>query len=464
VPAHPGRWRLPHQPTARMDSAMPSSHPLPASCHWFSVLASALDPRSAPRLAWLLVGAVLARGRRTVTSWIRAAGLSGEYRPCYTTVAAAGTRTDLAAAHLAREVVKPLVASADRLTFALDDTPTERSGRRVQGAGVHHNPTPGIAGAAFVYGHVWVVLGLLAPQPAWGVVALPLLARLYVRRKNLAGVAAADRPAFRTKLELGVELVRWAKVWLGMLGKPLWVVTDGAYASAPFLKPVRALAVTVVSRLRRDANLRSVPAARSGKPGRPRIYGEHRIDPAKRGGQRRGWATGTFALYGKPTVKRYKTFAATWRPAGGAIRVVLVDEPTGWVAFFCTDVNAGVADILGAVADRFSLETAFRDCKDVVGAGQQQVRRVRASVGAFHVCLWAFTMTEAWAWGRDADGLVGHRSASPWDDGSRRPSHADKRRAWRRELLAAQIHAVLRPGLTEPEIRAATERLLNLAA
>src|SRR5215213_4819739 len=56
-----------------MDSAMPSSHPLPASCHWFSRLASALDPRSAPRLAWLLVGAVLARGRRTVTSWIREA-------------------------------------------------------------------------------------------------------------------------------------------------------------------------------------------------------------------------------------------------------------------------------------------------------------------------------------------------------------------------------------------------------
>jgi len=50
---------------------MPSSHPLPPSCHWFSRVASALDPRSAPRLAWLLVGVVLARGRRTVTSWIR---------------------------------------------------------------------------------------------------------------------------------------------------------------------------------------------------------------------------------------------------------------------------------------------------------------------------------------------------------------------------------------------------------
>lgn len=444
---------------------MPSSHPTPPPCHWFSVLASALDPRSAPRLAWLLVGAILARGRRTVTAWIRAAGLSEEFRPCYTTVSAAGRRADAIAARLAHAVVKPLVADADRLTFALDDTPTQRSGRHVQGAGVHHNPTPGPAGSPFVYGHVWVVLGLLAAHPAWGVIALPLLARLYVRRKNLASIDQRHRPPFRTKLALAVELVRWAKVWLGFLGKPVWVVADGAYAKAPFLKPMRALGVTVVSRLRKDSALRTVPGPRRpGQRGRRRLYGDGRIDLAKRAGQRRGWAAGTFDLYGKPTAKRYKTFVATWRPAGGAIRVVLVDEPTGWVAFFCSDPTATVADVLTGVASRFSLEVAFRDLKEVVGAGQQQVRFVWASVGSFHVCLWAFTMTEAWAWGRDEEGLVAHRSASPWDDEPRRPSHADKRRAWRREMLAAEIRAALRSGSSEREMREVAERLLNLAA
>src|SRR5262245_31893291 len=341
---------------------MPSSHRLPPPCHWFLRLASALDPRSAPRLAWLLVGAVLARGRRTVTSWIRAAGLSAEFRPCYTTVSAVGKRTDLMAAHLAHEVVKPLVAGATRLTFALDDTPTERYGRHVQGAGVHHNPTPGPAGSPFVYGHVWVVLGLLACHPAWGVIPLPLLARLYVRQKNLGGIAPKQRPAFRTKLELAVELVRWAKVWLGFLGKPLWVVADGAYAKAPFLKPMRSLGVTVVSRLRKDSGLWTVPGPRRpGQRGRRRVYGERRIDLAKRAGRRRGWVTGTFSLYGKPAVKRYKTFVATWRLAGGPIRVVLVDEPQGWVAYFCADTSATAAEVLTAVADRFSLENAQPD-------------------------------------------------------------------------------------------------------
>ena len=223
--------------------------------------------------------------------------------------------------------------------------------------------------------------------------------------------------------------------------------------------------MTVVSRLRKDAALRGVPGPRrAGRRGRPRIYGEARVSLAKRAGQRRGWVTGTFGLYGKQTAKRYKTFLATWRPAGGPIRVVLVDEPAGWVAYFCTDPAATAADVLTAVADRFSLETAFRDLKEVVGAGQQQVRFVWASIGSFHLCLWAFTMTEAWAWGRPEGELVGHRAASPWDDGPRRPSHANKRRAWRRELLAEEIHAVLHPGVTERELAATAERLLNLAA
>jgi hypothetical protein len=443
---------------------MTSSHPAPAPCQWFSWLAAALDRRSAPRLALLFFGAVLARGRRTVTTWIRAAKLSGRYQSCYIAVAAAGKQADRVAWRLFTAVVRPLLQGASRLTIALDDTPTRRYGPHVQGAGVHHNPTPGPAGSPYVYGHVFVVLALLVAHPAWGVVALPLLARLYVREKDLPGIAPKHRPPFRTKLELAVELLRWAKPWLGLPGVPIWVVADGAYANAAFLKPAKELGMTVVSRLRKDAALRTLPGPRpAGKRGRPRTYGEDVIDLAKRGGQRRGWSSDTFELYGEKVAKRYKTFLATWRPAGGPIRVVLVDEPTGWRAYFCTDTGAGVADILRMVADRFSLEIAFREVKQVVGAGQQQVRFLWANIGAFHACLWTYTMTEVWAWGRMQEELV-DRSASPWDKASRRPSHSDKRRAWRRELLGEEIREVLRPGATEAEIRATAERLLSLAA
>jgi hypothetical protein len=379
-------------------------------------------------------------------------------------VAAAGKKAETIAAYLALWVVEPLLGGATRLTLAIDDTPTRRYGPCVEGAGVHHNPTPGPAGAPYVYGHVFVVLAVLVTHPAWGVIALPLLAKLYVRAKDLPAIRPKHRPAFRTKLVLAVELLRWAKPWLALLGLPIWVVADGAYAKKEFLKPAIALGMTVVSRLRKDAALRTLPGPRpAGQRGRPRTYGPGKIDLAKRAGQRRGWSSDTFDLYGEEVVKKYKTFLATWRPAGGAIRVVLVDEPTGWRAYFCTDTSASVADILGMAADRFSLETTFRECKQIVGAGQQQVRFIWANVGAFHVCLWTYTMTEAWAWGRKEEELV-DRTASPWDKASRRPSHADKRRAWRRALLAEEIRGVVRPGATDAEIQATAERLLSLAA
>ena len=365
---------------------MTSSHSLPAPCQWFDRLAAALDKRSAPRLALLFLGAVLARGRRTVTSWIRAAGLSDHFQHCYTAVAAAGKKAETIAAYLVLTVIEPLLNGVERLTIALDDTPTERYGPHVQGAGIHHNPTPGPAGSPYVYGHVFVVLGLLLTHKTWGTIALPLLARLYVRKKDLPAIGPKHRPEFRTKLELGVELLRWAKKWLGLFKQPIWVVADGAYAKANFLKPAKELGMTVVSRLRKDAALWTVPGPKpAGRRGPAPTYGKDKIDLAKRGGQRRGWSTDWFDLYGKMTRKRYKTFVATWRPAGGAIRVVLVDEPTGWVAFFCTDVSASVADILSTVANRFSLEITFREahpvfqgdeCKTEAPALQSRPRRL----------------------------------------------------------------------------------------
>src|SRR4051812_47493002 len=107
---------------------MTFSHPLLAPCQWFSWLAAALDRRSTPRLALLFLGAVLARGRRTVTTWIRAAKLGSQYQPCYVAVAAAGKRADRIARRLLTEVVTPLFKGAERLTLALDDTPTKRYG------------------------------------------------------------------------------------------------------------------------------------------------------------------------------------------------------------------------------------------------------------------------------------------------------------------------------------------------
>src|SRR5262249_175218 len=107
--------------------------------------------------------------------WIRAAKLSDQFRPCYTAVAAAGKRADRVARRVLTEVVEPLVAGTGRLVLAVDDTPTERYGPHVQGAGIHHNPTPGPAGRVtsgarpFTWPGTGAGRGAGSPGGAWSV-------------------------------------------------------------------------------------------------------------------------------------------------------------------------------------------------------------------------------------------------------------------------------------------------------
>jgi DDE superfamily endonuclease len=434
---------------------------------WLDQLVAALDRRSGPRLLALLCGALFARGRRTVTAWFRAAGITDQFRPAYGALRAAGRRAEWLACRLLRAALLPRMRQApgDHLLFAIDDTPTPRYGPRVAGAGVHHNPTPGPAGERFLYGHVWVTLAWLAKHPCWHTLALPLRALLYVRAQDVPRLAPECPWAFRTKLALAVELVRWLVRWLDDTGKALRLVVDGAYAKRPFLRPVAQLGVVVFGRLRKDARLRGLPPARRprGRRGPKPRYGKGRIDLAKRAGQKRGWRRAECVQYGKRVVKTIKTFLATWRPAGGVIRVVLVRERDGWLAFFCTDAAAGAAAVLEAMADRGAIEQAFKDLKEVWGAGQQQVRDVYASVGAFAVNVTLYSVVEAWAWGRDAAELV-DRERSPWDSTERRPSHADKRKSLQREVLRAEMRAVLGERADQQEIQELTQRLLGLAA
>ena len=231
----------------------------------------------------------------------------------------------------------------------------------------------------------------------------------------------------------------WLVGWVRFLGKTLWVVVDGGYTKAPFLKPARRAGVVVVGRLRKDAALRDVPPCRRpGQRGRPRTYGRRAISLAKRAGQKRGWQAIAAVLYGQRVTKTVKTFLATWRPVGGTVRVVLVREEHAWLAFFCTDPTAPAEQILEAVADRAAIEQDFHDLKEVEGLGQQQVRNVWASLGAFHVNLWVHTLVELWAWDKPQQTLC-DRTASPWDDAERRPSHADRRKALQRHCIQSEI-------------------------
>jgi hypothetical protein len=293
---------------------------------------------------------------------------------------------------------------------------------------------------------------------------LPLLADLYIREQDLPKILPDHRPEFVTKLELAAEQITWAAEQVRHTGKPMWAVVDGFYAKRPVLRAAKKAGVVVVGKLQRNAGLRNLPRVveKRGR-GRPPTYGSKRISLAKRAGQRHGWVGVACFQYQKFVVKKVKTFLATWKPVGGVIRVVIVQEKDGWLAYFCTDPNASVRDILEAVAGRTAIEDTFKDVKEVEGAGQQQLRYGPANEGAFNWCLWGYTAVEWWAWDKPFEQLC-DRSASPWDHEDRRPSHATRRKALQHELLEEDFWHAWGDRPCPPKIRKLVEALLDMAA
>jgi hypothetical protein len=426
-------------------------------------MASFLHRRSAWRLLPVLLGLLFARGRRTVTSWLRAAAVQEDFSDYYYFLGSVGRGHALPAASLLRRALDVVPPDAP-VVFSLDDTPTQRYGPHVQGAGVHHHPSPGPADAPYLYGHVWVTLSLLVTHPLWGPISLPLRALLYVRQRDIPNLPAHYGWTFRTKLELAAELLDWAAGLARGSGRRLEVVVDGAYAKRPFLQAARSAGVVVISRLRRDAGLRSLPAPRrAGQRGRPAVYGARAIRLPLRAGQTRGWQTVRVRQYGEDRNKRLKTFLATWRPAGGLIRVVLVQEEHGWLAYFSTDPQMTAEQILTRASDRMALEQTFHDVKEVEGLGQAQVRDVWSNVGVVQVTLWEHTLVELWAWDQPHEALC-DRSDSPWDDPGRRPSHADRRKALQRWCLQQEYLRLSQGQTLQPEMQNFVELLLHRAA
>ncbi len=432
---------------------------------WGQWLAAGLHARNRWRLPVLLVGILFAHGRRTVTTWLRAAGVSDDFQDYYYFLAALGRKTKSVATQLLVLVLRTLPLP-DRIVAVIDDTPTKRYGPQVEGADIHRNPTPGPADQKYLYGHIWVTLSLAVRHPCFGALALPLRAMLYVRRKTMVKIPKWRGWTFATKLVLAARLVEWIAPIIKQAGKTLWIVVDGGYVKAPFLKRALRVGVTIIGRLRKDAALRDLPRKpRRGKRrgrGRPPKYGKNKISLAKRAAHRDGWETAKCVVYGKTVTKLYKTFLATYRPTGGVIRVVIVEEDHDWYPFFSTDPNATAVEIIEAFADRATIEQDFHDVKEVWGAGQQQVRNIWCNLAVYHLNLWIHTLVELWCWNRCHDELS-DRSLSPWDDAERRPSHADRRKALRRQIMEHELSTLAAVRRLPRKILQLTKRLMTLA-
>ncbi|MEQ9410422.1 MAG: transposase [Fuerstiella sp.] len=148
---------------------------------WLDRLAAGLHGRNRWRLSLVIIGILFASGRRTLTTWLRAVGIHSDSADYYDFLQPVGRKgKDLAERLFVVLLVRLNVGS--RLLLAVDDSPTKRYGPKVQGAGIHHNPTPGPVDQKILYGHhIWVTISLMLRHPLWHTISLPLVGLLYVR-------------------------------------------------------------------------------------------------------------------------------------------------------------------------------------------------------------------------------------------------------------------------------------------
>jgi hypothetical protein len=388
-----------------------------------SAMQSVLHGRIAFRLGIIFSGALLAGDVRTASAWFQAAGVNDDWDVFYHALISLGRTVASVATPLLKLIVAKFDPGPDGYwKIAIDDSPTQRYGRKVEGANIHHHPTPGPADGDWLYGHNWVCLALLMNHASWGTIALPILSMLYVRQCDVAFLQAKYGWEFLTKHQIALKLVTQVVGTLRTFGSKakVLVVFDGAYAARKLIEGLVALDITVVSRLRSNAKLFDLPGERKpGQRGRTRKYGENRIVLAKLAADELGWSSIGYTCRGVSVLRRYKTFVATTALVGSPIRVVIVDFGSGsWAAYFSTDIDMEVRMILETVAERWAIEEHFHDTKEVWGAGQQQVRNVWSNIACWNINGWLYTLVEMDSWDKEKATMV-DRSDRPWDNGRR---------------------------------------------
>jgi hypothetical protein len=329
----------------------------------------------------LLVGTLLAPGRRTVAAALRATGLEhGKRFERYHRVLSRDRWSGLAVSRTLLGLLVAAFAPAGPLGVGIDETIERRRGAKIAAKGIYRAPVRS-SHSHFVKasGLRWVCLMLLVPIPwARRVWALPFLTALAPSERSDREHGRRHKALTDWAGQLLLVVRRW---WPD---RPIVAVADATYAALAFLARCRAwrCPVTVVTRLRLDAALyEPAPPRQPHQTGRPRLKGRRlptlaatAADPAT------AWTPVPVAnWYGRgPRTVEVVTDTAVWYHAGlppVPLRWVLIRDPAGTFAtqaLLCTDPAATPEQILGWFVQRWQLEVTFEEVRRHLGVETQR--------------------------------------------------------------------------------------------
>jgi hypothetical protein len=361
----------------------------------------------------LLMGALLAPGRRTVTAALSVLGLRhGATFTNFHRVLNRNRWSSRAAARCLLALLLNTFVPEGPVVIGLDETIERRWGAKIKARGIYRDPVRSSHGH-FVKasGLRWISLCLLAPIPWAGRVwALPFLTALAPSERYAQARGQRHKKLTERARQLLFLVARW------LPGRQVIAVADSSYAAIELLKAV-CRHLTLITRLRLDARLFDPPPPRQpGRRGRPRVTGarqptlEERLADPRTAWQRvivTGW-------YGRS--ERHLDLVsgtALWDHPGKrvAIRWVLVRDVAGEFApqgFVCTDLQADPLDVLRWFVRRWSIEVTFAEARRHLGVESQRQWSELAIRRTTPLLLGLFSLVTLWT-----DALFAQRLASP---------------------------------------------------
>ena len=335
----------------------------------------------------LLVGAILAPGKRTVTSALRVMGLSEETSfALYHHVLNRAVWSSLKASRvLLSLLIRHLDTGDGPLVFGIDETVERRWGKWIVAKGIYRDAVRSSASHFVKTGGLrWISLMWLAPIPwAQRTWALPVLTVLAPSERHYQRQGKTPKKLTDWARQMIAQLRRW------LPDRPLVIVGDSNYAVLGLLQFCQSLSnpVTFITRLRLDAALyEPAPPRLPGQVGRPRVKGK-RLPTLKQllDEPATVWTTVPVRWYeGVQRTVEIASGTAVWYHKGKApvpIRWALIRDPHGKFepqALLCTDLNVEPRQIIEWFVLRWQLEVTFQQVRTHLGVETQRQWSERA--------------------------------------------------------------------------------------
>jgi hypothetical protein len=329
----------------------------------------------------LVVGAILAPGKRTVTACLRVMGLRDEvhFQNYHRLLNRAVWSSRQVSRTLLRLLLDVFVASDAPVVLGIDETIERRWGAKIAARGIYRDAVRS-SKEFFVKtsGLRWISLMVLASIPWIGRVwALPFLTVLAPSERY----HARRQQRHKKVTDWARQMILQVRHWLP--GRRLVVVADGGYAVLELLDACRRLTqpVVMITRLRLDAALYdAAPPRQPGTNGRPRLKGARQPALAAREADvATVWQRCTVSWYGGGTREVELTSdTAVWYHSGLPVvplRWVLIRDPLGQFeaqALLCTDLAVTPQQIVAWFVLRWQVEVTFEESRRHLGVETQR--------------------------------------------------------------------------------------------